>query len=206
MKQKTLLSNHPANSPITMGDLRSALLIAAEAELAERGIEGFSLRSVAKRAGVSHAAPTHHFNDVNGLLTALAAEGFRQFQAKIEARQTAASSPQERAINAGFGYIAFATARPALFRLIFASSRPDYRTPELFAAAERSYHHLVDLVVDAGGGEEDILVFWSACHGMADLSLGQKLLMLASKQDSERHQMIYSALKRALPDPKTKGR
>ena len=55
------------------GDLRAALLAAAEAELAERGVEAFSLRQVAKRAGVSHAAPAHHFGDAQGLLTALAA-------------------------------------------------------------------------------------------------------------------------------------
>ena len=55
------------------GDLRKALLDAAEAELAEKGVEGFTLRGCAKRAGVSHAAPAHHFKDANALLTALAA-------------------------------------------------------------------------------------------------------------------------------------
>ena len=54
------------------GDLKMALLRAAEAELAENGIESFSLRAVAKRAGVSHGAPAHHFKDAKGLLTALA--------------------------------------------------------------------------------------------------------------------------------------
>jgi hypothetical protein len=65
-----------APRPYHHGDLRAALLSAAEEELAERGMEAFSLRSVAKRAGVSHAAPAHHFGDAQGLLTALAAEGF----------------------------------------------------------------------------------------------------------------------------------
>ena len=54
------------------GDLRKALIEAAEAELAEKGVEGFTLRGCAKRAGVSHAAPAHHFKDANALLTALA--------------------------------------------------------------------------------------------------------------------------------------
>ena len=61
--------------PYHHGDLRSALLVAAEADLAENGIEAFSLRQVARRAGVSHAAPAQHFGDANGLLTALATEG-----------------------------------------------------------------------------------------------------------------------------------
>ena len=56
--------------PYHHGDLRAALLAAAEVELSEKGVEGFSLRSVAKRAGVSHAAPAHHFGDSQGLLTA----------------------------------------------------------------------------------------------------------------------------------------
>src|SRR5262252_290185 len=61
--------------PYHHGNLRAALLEAAEAELEAQGIEAFSLRGVAKRAGVSHAAPAHHFGDANGLLTGLAAEG-----------------------------------------------------------------------------------------------------------------------------------
>ena len=58
------------------GDLRKALLEAGEEELSERGGENFSMRGVAKRAGVSHAAPAHHFRDKAGLLTALAQRGF----------------------------------------------------------------------------------------------------------------------------------
>ena len=61
------------------GDLRKALLVAAEAELVEKGLEGFTLRCCAKRAGVSHAAPAHHFKDANALLTALATEGYERF-------------------------------------------------------------------------------------------------------------------------------
>src|SRR5262245_3431916 len=60
------------------GDLRAALLKAAEAELAENGIEGFTLRGCARRAGVSHAAPAHHFKDVRAILTELAADGFEK--------------------------------------------------------------------------------------------------------------------------------
>ncbi|MEO0497745.1 MAG: helix-turn-helix domain-containing protein, partial [Pseudomonadota bacterium] len=64
--------------PYHHGDLREALLTAAEVELTDRGIEGLSLRGVAKRAGVSHAAPAHHFGDKAGLLTALTTIGFQR--------------------------------------------------------------------------------------------------------------------------------
>jgi AcrR family transcriptional regulator len=63
------------------GDLRAALIKAGEAVLAETGVTGFSLRAVAKRVGVSHSAPAHHFGDAKGLLDALATEGFRRFLA-----------------------------------------------------------------------------------------------------------------------------
>ena len=58
--------------PYHHGDLRAALIAAAEAELIEKGADAFSLRGTAKRAGVSHAAPAHHFRDANALLDALA--------------------------------------------------------------------------------------------------------------------------------------
>ncbi|MCU0912422.1 MAG: TetR/AcrR family transcriptional regulator, partial [Rhodobacteraceae bacterium] len=97
--------------PYHHGDLRAALLAAAEAELEARGIEAFSLRSVAKRAGVSHAAPAHHFGDAGGLLTALAAQGFRRFVANQAAHEDrAGADPAARLVESGLGYIAFAGA------------------------------------------------------------------------------------------------
>ncbi len=185
--------------PYHHGDLRAALLAAGEAELAERGVEGFSLRAVAKRAGVSHAAPAHHFGDVGGLLTALAAEGFRRFQATLDAREAGAADARDRAVRAGLGYLEFALARPALFRLIFSSARPDYGDPDLLEAAERAYRHLVMLVGDLGGGEAEVVAYWAACHGVADLAMGRKLRMMMGKSEAERDAMIRATLERALP-------
>ena len=89
--------------PYHHGDLRNALVAAAEAELAEHGIEGFTLRGCAKRAGVSHAAPAHHFGDAAGLLTAVAAAGFERFLTFQRQRQEAASpDPSSQLVAAGF--------------------------------------------------------------------------------------------------------
>src|SRR5262245_22981090 len=130
--------------PYHHGNLRAALLEAAEAELEARGIEGFSLRGVAKRAGVSHAAPAHHFRDANGLLTGLAAEGYRRFIAAQEARQkNAPTEHMSQLVAAGMGYIDFALAHPALFRLMFSSDRPDHEAPELSAAGAEAFGRLV---------------------------------------------------------------
>lgn len=185
--------------PYHHGDLRAALLAAAEVELSEKGVEGFSLRSVAKRAGVSHAAPAHHFGDSQGLLTALAAEGFRRFQATLDSREAGARDAREKAVRAGLGYLDFALARPALFRLIFSSARPDYASPELIETAGLAYDHLVDLVETLGGGEADVIALWATSHGIADLATGHKLRTLQGKSPAERETLIRTVLARCLP-------
>lgn len=185
--------------PYHHGDLRAALLSAAEAELTEKGVEGFSLRSVAKRAGVSHAAPAHHFGDATGLLTALAADGFRQFQATLDAREAGATSPREKAVRAGLGYLDFAVSRPALFRLIFSSAKPDYTSTDLIAAAGVAYDHLVGLVQALGGGEADVIALWAASHGIADLASGSKLRTLSDKSPADREALLRAVLARSLP-------
>lgn len=188
-----------SEKPYHHGDLRAALLAAAEAELTEKGVEGFSLRSVAKRAGVSHAAPAHHFGDTNGLLTALAAEGFTRFQDTLDAREVGAVDPRDRAVRAGLGYVEFALARPALFRLIFSSARPDFGASDLVAAATRAYDHLVGLAAGLGGDEIDVLAIWAIAHGIADLSVGHKVPALRDKSPAEREAMLRAVLQRSLP-------
>lgn len=185
--------------PYHHGDLRAALLAAAEAELTEKGVEGFSLRAVAKRAGVSHAAPAHHFGDTGGLLTALAVEGFTRFQDTLDAREVGATDARDRAVRAGLGYLEFALARPALFRLIFSSARPDFASPDLIAAANRAYQHLVGLVTTLGGGESDVIALWATSHGIADLSAGHKMRTLQGKSPEAREAMIRAVLLRCLP-------
>lgn len=188
-----------AQKPYHHGDLRAALLLAGEAELAERGVEGFSLRAVAKRAGVSHAAPAHHFGDVGGLLTALAAEGFRRFQATLDEAEAGAADARDRAIRAGFGYMRFATTRPALFKLIFAAQKPDFSAPDLAEAAEVAYGHLVALVEALGGGPADVAALWAMSHGLADLARGQRLRMMAGLPEDQREAALRDILARVLP-------
>ncbi len=188
-----------ATKPYHHGDLRAALLTAAEAELADHGIESFSLRQVAKRAGVSHAAPAHHFGDANGLLTALAAEGFQRFLGAMLAREASAAGARDRAVAAGLGYLDFALSRPTLFRLIFSSRKPDFNKPALFEAGDAAYAHLVALIEDLGGGPPDILALWAMAHGIADLAAGQRLRMMVDMSDAERIEVIRRLLLRVLP-------
>jgi AcrR family transcriptional regulator len=187
------------DKPYHHGDLRSALLAAAETELERRGVESFSLRAVAKRAGVSHAAPAHHFGDVGGLLTALAAEGYRQFQSTLEASETGATDARDRAVRAGLGYLDFAMTRPALFRLIFSSERPDFGNEELSVASDAAYRHLVWLVGEQGGSVVDVAALWAMSHGIADLAAGRRLKTIAAMDEAARLAVIRDLLARALP-------
>jgi AcrR family transcriptional regulator len=186
--------------PYHHGALREALLAAAETELAERGVEGFSLRSVAKRAGVSHAAPAHHFGDVRGLLTALAAEGFRQFRNAQGRREgEAAPDPRSQMLAAGLGYVDFALTRPALFRLVFSSAVPDHSDPVLGAAGAEAYDHLSAQVAAVGGGPADVALIWAATHGIADLIGSGRMKVISGLDGAERDRAITAALARCLP-------
>lgn len=187
--------------PYHHGDLRSALLQAAEAELAARGIEAFSLRSVAKRAGVSHAAPAHHFGDANGLLTALAAEGFRQFLAAQSAREAkAAPDAPSQLVAAGLGYIDFAMQRPTLFRLMWGSERPDFADVDLAKTATASFQHLVEQVWAAGGRNvADEAAIWAVAHGLADLLAAGRMKSVGSFAAAERDRVLSDILRRCLP-------
>jgi AcrR family transcriptional regulator len=186
------------------GDLRAVLLAAGEAELAEHGVEGFSLRGVAKRAGVSHAAPAHHFRDAGGLLTALAAEGFRRFVGKQKLRQQAADKDAlSQLVAAGMGYIDFAMAHPGLFRLMFSSDRPDHEAEELQTAASAAYRKLVEDVTRMNGaGAEpsptEVMRTWAIAHGLADLMNSRRLKPLLGLRKSERDAALAEMLRRSL--------
>lgn len=190
------------------GDLRRALLEAAEAELAEAGVEGFSLRKVARRAGVSHAAPAHHFGSAAGLLTALAAHGFRTFVAFMkEAQKACDPDPVEQLIGAGLGYIAFARERNALFRLVFSSAKPDHEDPDLAAAGEAAFTHLVDCVAAITGQSGfqhwpsmlDAYAVWAMAHGLGDLMSSERMKELSELPEAERQAALRALLMRVVP-------
>jgi AcrR family transcriptional regulator len=192
------------------GDLRKALLVAAEAELSEKGVEGFTLRGCAKRAGVSHAAPAHHFRDAAALLTALAAEGFSRFIAAMRKRQAEATDARGRLVAAGLGYVDFALANPALFRLMFSSARPDFSDPALQEVGFSSFSVLTDAVGDLHGSDPfadkaamlDVAAAWSVVHGLAELLLSGQLPFLSP--DGHDPAPAYAAIiERVMPRAKT---
>ena len=192
------------------GNLFSALLDAAEEELIDHGMEGFSLRGVAKRAEVSHAAPAHHFGDANGLLTALAARGFERFiQRQRDFRQRSAPDPRAQLEASGVGYVVFALENPAIFRLMFSSDRPDFDDPDLQRVAESAFDELVEHVrgvtEDQGSPKKDgammldVAAAWAVAQGLADLLVAGRLNTLGSLAPRTRDRRIAAIIGRAIP-------
>jgi AcrR family transcriptional regulator len=143
--------------PYHHGALRRAVLDAALDVLAEDGPEALRLRDLARRIGVSHAAPAHHFGDRAGLLTAIAAEGF-----ELLADALAAAAPDF--LEVGVAYVRFGVGRRAHFGVMF---RPDlYRAgdPDVIRARERAAAAL-----RASGDRLAGIAAWSLAHGFTTL-------------------------------------
>ncbi len=192
----------PQSSPrYHHGNLRAALLDAAEQELSEKGIEGLSMRSVAKRAGVSHAAPAHHFGDAQGVLTALAAIGFErlvEYQKKHECR--AEQDQMSLLIAQGMGYIEFATNHPNLFRLMFSSDKPLASDEELASRGGLAFNRLVEklgLTMDELCDQQamtKLLKAWGLVHGLSELLIAGRPKLLEGYSDTEQIQVLRDTL------------
>lgn len=163
------------------GDLRRALLDAALALVASKGVANLSLRETARAAGVTHNAPYRHFPDKNALLAALAEDGFRQMAAEmVAARDGAGTAPEQRFLAIGLTYVRFAVGHPALFRVMFApeiAERSDF--PALRAAEVAAYDLCADAIRDCqaagairpGDDRALALAAWAMMHGVATLVL-----------------------------------
>lgn len=159
------------------GNLRSALIDASIELLAETGANALSIRKAAARAGVSHAAPAHHFPTLAHLRAAVAAEGHRRFtHAMQSARAAAAPDPQAQVVAAARGYLAFARAHPGLFDVMFTPQNCEIKSDERVEAATCSYEVLADIARPFAGGDpaQQALIelrIWSMVHGFAALTL-----------------------------------
>lgn len=159
--------------PYHHGSLRQVLLAEALRAIAASGPTGWSLRDLARRAGVSHAAPAHHFGDKSGLLTAIATEGFNGLATELGTTWTTSRS----ALELGVAYVRFALANPAAFEVMY---RPDLlRTDDagLLEAQQASYAPLFNAMDDLASRDPSIepvsaaVAAWSLVHGFATLWL-----------------------------------
>ncbi|WP_141311454.1 TetR/AcrR family transcriptional regulator [Streptomyces spinoverrucosus] len=159
--------------PYHHGDLRRAILTAALDVIAADGPFALSLRDLARRAGVSHAAPAHHFKDRTGLLTAIAAEGFGLLA------QTIRDAADLK--DAGVRYVRFAREHPAHFQVMFAPDllrADDLELTTARALAGDALREAVTAVNPENRGTDARLAgiaAWSLAHGFATLLLGRNL-------------------------------
>lgn len=155
--------------------LRDTLIDAGLTLLAEGGMPALTLRRAAARAGVSHAAPAHHFDGLPGLLTAMAARAFVTFaDALHQGRDSGGTDPWARLLGTTQGYLTFAAEHQGLFHLMFVSPEVDRNDPGLQPQATRSYMILREACLpfaEPGATDNAILeiAVWSLVHGYAAL-------------------------------------
>ncbi|MFG2120422.1 TetR/AcrR family transcriptional regulator [Streptomyces sp. NPDC048710] len=165
-----------ASSSYHHGDLRAACLRAARELLEEDGSAGLSLRAVARRAGVSATAPYRHYADRDALVSAVAAQGYRELAEYLAAAHPSPTTPDQLAAVA-VAYVRFALERPALFRVMFAEPC-DPNSEERVRATTAISEYVRGIVRGAfPGADPDALAttVWALVHGLAFLHLDGKL-------------------------------
>ncbi len=150
------------------GDLRNALLDAARKILEEKSLADLSLRAVARRAGVSHAAPYRHFPNHEALMVELAIEGFVELRTEIAGAALADVAESDRIAKIGAAYMRFVVRRPELTSLMFGQQLPNRDAfPALGTAADAVAAEIGAALHDTALG----LAVWAAVHGLAMLIL-----------------------------------
>jgi AcrR family transcriptional regulator len=164
--------------PYHHGDLRRALIDAASRVLEAEGPSALSLRAVAREAGVSPAAPYHHFKDKTELLEAVAQEGWDMLDAALAAAKAKAPSASAAMSELGVAYVCFARDNPALYRVMYDTARDREAQPEDMASdKDGAYCKVRDTLIQAGADPADTLdielattAAWCSAHGLAEMA------------------------------------
>lgn len=167
-------SNPPEARSYHHGDLRRALVEAARRLVESEGAAAMSLRAVAREAGVSPAAPYHHFKDKSELMDAVAAEGWAMLSAALfEASEKNPDDP----LAPGIAYVSFARARPALYQTMYDAARGKASLPFFGIAEPGTPYAWVRETLDRGAREKsslsvqlEIAASWCATHGLAEMA------------------------------------
>jgi AcrR family transcriptional regulator len=171
--------------PYHHGDLRNALVQAGLELLAERGAQELDLRKVARRAGVSHAAPYRHFTDKQALIAAINEEGFHLLADRIRSSlREVPDEPVEQLLGVALAYVHFAQENPWLMREMFSGITIERETFESLHEASKSVYRLYAEVIRSGqergmivDGDPTALagVLWSVLHGLATLIIENQM-------------------------------
>lgn len=191
------------------GDLKNALIKAGTEILAKNGVSGLSLRKVAQKAGVSHAAPYAHFADKQALIAAISTEGFRQlYEQVLVVADEYAANPAQQLLETAWTYVQFAIDDPDQFKIMFSSvleKEKDY--PDFVAMSQQNFRLVVAIVercqaagvLQEGPGELTAVTAWSAVHGLIALLLEEQIPHAVLEQFSLRQMLIFSLNKLCRP-------
>ena len=162
--------------PYHHGDLSRALVEAARRILEAEGPAALSLRAVAREAGVSPAAPYHHFKDKCELIDAVAQQGWEALGEAIGEARRNAPSPRAALGEIGSAYVKFARQNPALYRIMYDGIRDQEAMPEHAQDKDSGYTQVEQAIIEAGGNPEDpleleiaFMAAWCASHGIAEM-------------------------------------
>jgi AcrR family transcriptional regulator len=172
-----------SHKPYHHGNLRADLLQAAIRLIAEVGPTAFTLREVARRAGVSHNAPYRHFQNRDDLLEAVADEGFQELNAAMLAAAARRSRAPDRLKLAGAAYVAFALRRPQHFAVMFDAPVTAGKNHGQTEAGKQAFGTLLTLVkacqdegrLPTGSAADFALLAWTMVHGIAKLATTGRL-------------------------------
>jgi len=174
--------------PYHHGDLRRALLEAAMVIIERDGPNALTLRAVAREAGVSPAAPYHHFKDKSELLFAVSKEGFHRLKAAMGSVVAPISTH-----TMGVAYVEFAHANPALYRVMYDCARQREMIPDTAEEEEGGIKLLRECLIEASCGtiaeidlELAVIAAWSAAHGLAEISTFPQFQSLKDALGGER--------------------
>lgn len=202
-KSKPRSAPAPVASPYHHGDLRRALIDTALAMVTEEGTWNFTLREVARRAGVSHAAPYNHFADKAELLAEVAALGFQALRREMEEAARRPRSARPALLGIAVAYVRFGVQHPAHYRLMFGPELAEKeRYPVLEEASQATFAALTGALkhgqaageVRPGAVRDQGLAAWSLVHGLTTLLIDQRLSFLGvSTSDAERQAKLAGA-------------
>jgi len=169
------------------GDLHDAIVGAATAEVTRAGPHALTIRSVAERVGVTHAAVYHHFADRTAMITAVARQAFLELGAEMDHAAEGAKAPLERYGRLGLAYTRYALRHPALYAVMF-GPEAIATEPDLARAADAVFVRIRDAIVEcqrsgaiaAGSPEQHTVFCWSVVHGFASLAIDRQLGRVAS--------------------------
>jgi AcrR family transcriptional regulator len=194
-----------------MKDTRKQLVAAARAHLDAHGLEGLTMRQVARAVGVSHGAPLRHFSGLSSMLSAVTADAFDELVATVARHVDAAENDALRGLRAaGRGYVVFAIANPGPYELMFRPERLDRTDADYLRASLAAFDQLAALAAAAqatgwrSGLDPAVLtgVLWAGVHGIASLWIQGSLPIATNTDDLEQFLSVFQIDLAGLPTTK----